>query len=40
MHCALAESQWSDVERLLREEWKLRRTNAPGDHHSADRPAD
>ncbi len=29
MHRALAEAQWDDVERLLREEWKLRRTNAP-----------
>ena len=30
MHRALAGRQWDDVERLLREEWKLRRTNAPG----------
>src|SRR5271165_5500324 len=30
MHRALARRQWDDVERLLREEWKLRRTNAPG----------
>lgn len=30
MHRALAERQWDDVERLIREEWKLRRTNAPG----------
>ncbi|HEY5175667.1 MAG TPA: hypothetical protein VII95_08910 [Terriglobales bacterium] len=30
MHRALTEAQWDDVERLLREEWKLRRTNAPG----------
>ena len=30
MHRALAVQQWSDVERLTREEWKLRRTNAPG----------
>ena len=30
MHRALAEAQWDDVERLMREEWKLRRTNAPG----------
>src|SRR5271157_4393802 len=30
MHRALAGQQWDDVERLMREEWKLRRTNAPG----------
>jgi len=30
MHQALLRSQWEDVARLLREEWKLRRTNAPG----------
>jgi D-glycero-alpha-D-manno-heptose-7-phosphate kinase len=30
MHRALAEARWDDVERLMREEWKLRRTNAPG----------
>jgi D-glycero-alpha-D-manno-heptose-7-phosphate kinase len=30
MQIALAGEQWNDVERLLREEWKLRRTNAPG----------
>jgi D-glycero-alpha-D-manno-heptose-7-phosphate kinase len=30
MHHALAEAQWDDVERLIREEWTLRRTNAPG----------
>jgi D-glycero-alpha-D-manno-heptose-7-phosphate kinase len=30
MHRALAGRQWDDVERLLREEWELRRTNAPG----------
>jgi D-glycero-alpha-D-manno-heptose-7-phosphate kinase len=30
MHAALKASQWDDVERLLNEEWKLRRTNAPG----------
>lgn len=30
MHCALRHSAWDDVARLLREEWKLRRTNAPG----------
>jgi len=30
MHRALAGRQWNDVERLIREEWKLRRTNAPG----------
>jgi D-glycero-alpha-D-manno-heptose-7-phosphate kinase len=29
MHRALAGQQWDDVERLMREEWKLRRTNAP-----------
>jgi len=30
MHRALASQQWDDVERLMREEWNLRRTNAPG----------
>jgi D-glycero-alpha-D-manno-heptose-7-phosphate kinase len=30
MHHALARGEWADVARLLREEWKLRRTNAPG----------
>lgn len=30
MHCALKSANWDDVERLLHEEWKLRRTNAPG----------
>src|SRR6516225_1421286 len=30
MHSALAAAQWDDVELLMREEWKLRRTNAPG----------
>jgi len=30
MHQALLRSDWEDVARLLREEWKLRRTNAPG----------
>jgi len=30
MHRAVATLKWDDVERLLREEWKLRRTNAPG----------
>jgi D-glycero-alpha-D-manno-heptose-7-phosphate kinase len=30
MHHALARGEWEDVARLLREEWKLRRTNAPG----------
>ena len=30
MHRALAGQRWNDVERLIREEWKLRRTNAPG----------
>jgi D-glycero-alpha-D-manno-heptose-7-phosphate kinase len=30
MHDALIKTDWDDVARLLREEWKLRRTNAPG----------
>lgn len=30
MHRALLRTDWSEVARLLREEWKLRRTNAPG----------
>ena len=30
MHGALLRHDWEDVARLLREEWKLRRTNAPG----------
>jgi D-glycero-alpha-D-manno-heptose-7-phosphate kinase len=30
MHQALVETDWDRVARLLREEWKLRRTNAPG----------
>src|SRR5262245_8229429 len=30
MHRALLRSDWDDVARLLRDEWKLRRTNAPG----------
>lgn len=30
MHQALLRGRWDDVARLLREEWKLRRTNAPG----------
>jgi D-glycero-alpha-D-manno-heptose-7-phosphate kinase len=30
MHRALAGEAWDDVERLIAEEWKLRRTNAPG----------
>ena len=30
MHRALAHGDWDEVARLLREEWKLRRTNAPG----------
>jgi D-glycero-alpha-D-manno-heptose-7-phosphate kinase len=30
MHEALTHAQWDDVARLLREEWKLRKTNAPG----------
>jgi len=30
MHQALVHYDWEEVARLLREEWKLRRTNAPG----------
>jgi D-glycero-alpha-D-manno-heptose-7-phosphate kinase len=30
MHRALASAQWDEVEKLIGEEWKLRRTNAPG----------
>jgi D-glycero-alpha-D-manno-heptose-7-phosphate kinase len=30
MHRALADADWDEVAALLREEWKLRRTNAPG----------
>jgi D-glycero-alpha-D-manno-heptose-7-phosphate kinase len=30
MHQALGRADWEEVARLLREEWKLRRTNAPG----------
>jgi D-glycero-alpha-D-manno-heptose-7-phosphate kinase len=30
MHQALVVGDWDGVARLLREEWKLRRTNAPG----------
>jgi D-glycero-alpha-D-manno-heptose-7-phosphate kinase len=30
MHEALKGAKWDDVERLLHQEWKLRRTNAPG----------
>lgn len=30
MHPALQAGQWHEVARLLREEWKLRRTNVPG----------
>ncbi len=30
MHLALKNGDWAGVARLLREEWKLRRTNAPG----------
>ena len=30
MHLALRSEEWTDVARLLNEEWKLRRTNAPG----------
>ncbi|MGA9041284.1 MAG: hypothetical protein WB421_12165 [Terriglobales bacterium] len=29
MHSALARGEWDEMARLLREEWKLRRTNAP-----------
>jgi D-glycero-alpha-D-manno-heptose-7-phosphate kinase len=29
MRCAIAAADWSETARLLREEWKLRRTNAP-----------
>lgn len=29
MHKALAQADWNEVGRLLREEWKLRKTNAP-----------
>ncbi len=30
MHQALAQADWQNVARLMREEWKLRKTNAPG----------
>ena len=30
MHAALKKSRWTEAARLLNEEWKLRRTNAPG----------
>src|SRR5580692_9262747 len=30
MHHSLSRGQWAEVAQLLREEWKLRRTNAPG----------
>ena len=30
MYAALLHARWDEVARLLREEWKLRRTNAPG----------
>jgi D-glycero-alpha-D-manno-heptose-7-phosphate kinase len=30
MHQAVAQSDWQNVARLMREEWKLRKTNAPG----------
>jgi D-glycero-alpha-D-manno-heptose-7-phosphate kinase len=30
MHHALVHGDWEEIARLLREEWKLRRTNAPG----------
>ena len=30
MHQAMVRTEWNEVARLLREEWKLRRANAPG----------
>jgi D-glycero-alpha-D-manno-heptose-7-phosphate kinase len=30
MHAAVKQARWDDVERLLHQEWALRRTNAPG----------
>jgi D-glycero-alpha-D-manno-heptose-7-phosphate kinase len=30
MHTALSRADWNEVARLLRDEWKLRKTNAPG----------
>jgi D-glycero-alpha-D-manno-heptose-7-phosphate kinase len=30
MYLALQHSHWDEVARLLREEWRLRRSNAPG----------
>lgn len=30
MRSALADDRWDEVEKLIREEWNLRRTNAPG----------
>ncbi len=30
MRVALGNAQWNEVERLMQEEWELRRTNAPG----------
>ncbi len=30
MHAALARADWDNAARLMREEWKLRKTNAPG----------
>ena len=30
MRCALRAAAWNEVERLLKQEWKLRRANAPG----------
>ena len=30
MHAALSKGDWNEVARLIREEWKLRKTNAPG----------
>ena len=40
MHLALKTATWDDVERLLNEEWKLRRTNAPGITTPTHRQAD
>ena len=40
MRAAVASADWAETGRLLREEWKLRRTNAPGDCYAADRPSD
>ena len=40
MRRALLHANWDDVERLLHEEWKLRRTNAPGNHYATYRQTD